>query len=398
MAAIEPMTGRRRLETVLGGGRADRVPWAPLIDPYYLASLPEDFQQQHFGTTTARADTVTEPLYLSGTWRRRVIDFTKLIGADVFQRHAPGLITRVDDLHVEQIPQGREIVRRHKTSVGVLTDVVYNVPESPNYPFYGKEYKLKTVDDLRTYRHLWENTHFEADDRAFLEEEAYIGDAGLAAVDGPQSAVQLLLGEEAGMANFYALLQDHPRETEALIETMHAKIREAYRLIAKLPATVVVAMEDLSSTTSSPSIFERYSWRHLNEYADILHAQRKTFLAHMCGCLNAMAPLIAESRLDGVESLTPPAIGDLTVAEARRQWGDRRILVGGLDANLMLQADREKVRAAVLDVLRQAAPGLNFVLSNADAMPFGTSLQTLQTVADAIRRHGALPIAFDPID
>ncbi|NQU23699.1 MAG: hypothetical protein HQ567_20650 [Candidatus Nealsonbacteria bacterium] len=389
----ETMTGRQRLQTAISGGQADRVPWAPLIDPYFLASLPESFQREHFGATTDQGDTVTEPLYLSDTWRRRVIDFTKHIGADVFQRHAPGLVMRVEDLHIEQSPQGREIVRRHVTRRGVLTDVVYSVPESPNYPFYGKEYKLKTVEDLGVYRYIWENTHFESDYPAFLAEEAYIGDAGLAAIDGPQSAVQLLLGEEAGMSNFYALLQDHPREIEMLIEAMHAKIRQAYHVIAQSPAKVVVAMEDLSSTTSSPAIFERFSWRHLNEYADIVHAEGKTFLAHMCGRLKAMAPLIAQSRLDGVESLTPPSIGDLSVAQARRQWGQRRILIGGLDANLMLQADQQEVRTAVLDVLGQAGDGTHFVLSNADAMPHGARLDTLQTIAEVTQQHGRLPLA-----
>jgi hypothetical protein len=112
----------------------------------------------------------------------------------------------------------------------------------------------------------------------------------------------------------------------------------------------------------------------------------------MCGLLKEMAPLIARSKLDGVEALTPPPVGNLSVSEARRLWGDRFVLVGGLHANLMLEADQEVVRAAVLEALRQAAPGGSFILSNADAMPFGARVQTLLTIADTVKRYGVLPL------
>ncbi len=384
------MTSRERLMALLTGKPPDRIAWAPLIDGYYVASLPADFQREHFGFILGDYATASE---LSDELRRRILDFTRLIGADILERHAPGLKSHVDDLTIEQIPEGgRKIRRRFVTSVGILTDVVYSVPESPNYPFYGVEYKLKTAEDLRVYRHMWENTHFEPDNQAFLDEDAAIGDDGVAMIDVPQSAVQLLLGEEAGVTNFYYLLQDHLAEMESLIEAIHAKIREACAIIAHSPAHVAIAMEDLSSTTSSPAIFERYSWRHLNEYADILHAEGKIFLAHMCGLLKAMAPLIARSRLDGVESLTSLPLGDLSVTEARRCWGEKLVIVGGLNAHVMLETDQAKVRAAVTEALEQARPGFNFILSNGDAMPYGASLETLRTIAQTVQDHGNFPL------
>ena len=90
--------------------------------------------------------------------------------------------------------------------------------------------------------------------------------------------------------------------------------------------------------------------------------------------------MIAQSRLDGVESLTPPPVGNLSVREARRLWGGEFVIIGGLHVNLMLEADQDVVRASVLEALIQAAPGSRFVLSNADAMPFGARLETLLTI------------------
>lgn len=389
------MNSRERLIASLTGELPDRVSWAPLLDGYFIASLPASFRRERLGYVAENYGFTDEPLHSGGELRRCIIDFTRLIGADVLERVAPGLKTHVDDLTIEELPEGHETRRRFVTSVGVLTDVITYAPETPSIPFYGSEYKIKTLKDLRIYRHMWENTWFETDDQAFLAEEAYIGDDGIAMVDSPQTAVQFLLGEEAGVANFYYLLQDHPEEMRALIEAMHSKIREAYEVIACSAAQVVIAMEDLSSTTSSPAVFERYSWRHLNEYADILHAGGKTFLTHMCGCLRAMAPLIARSRLDGVESLTPPPIGDLTIAEARKQWGESFVIIGGLSAHVMLETNQDKVRAAVLDALKQATPGFRFILSNADAMPYGASVETLRTISQVVKEHGAFPLHIE---
>jgi len=388
------VNSRQRLLASLTGDPPDRVPWEPLVDEYFLSSLPEAFQRQHLGSFSPDKDdeTITPDPRARHSRFRRAADFARLIGADVFGIHAPGLTCRVDDLITEEVRRGQKVVRRWITSAGVISDTISRVPESAAYPFYGEEYRVKTAEDLRVYRHIWENTSYELDAGAFLDAEAYIGDDGIAVIDGPQSAVQLLLGEISGVMSFYHLLQDHPVEMETLIETMHSRMRAAYEILARSPSHVITAMEDLSSTTSSPRIFRRFSWRHLNEYADILHARGKVFLAHMCGRLKAMAPLIAQSKLDGVESLTSPPIGDLSITDARALWGERLVIVGGLNAGLMLETDQDRVREAVLAALRQAAPGRNFVLSNADAMPSGANLDTLRTITEVVRECGSFPL------
>ena len=47
----------------------------------------------------------------------------------------------------------------------------------------------------------------------------------------------------------------------------------------------------------------------------------------------------------------------------------------------------------MLGVLGQAGDGTHFVLSNADAMPHGAQLDTLQTIAEVTKQYGRLPLA-----
>jgi len=133
----------------------------------------------------------------------------------------------------------------------------------------------------------------------------------------------------------------------------------------------------------SPDLCERYTLRHLDDYADIVHVGGKLLIAHMCGLLQGMAPLIARTRLDGIESVTPPTTGNLPVVEARAAWPDKMI-IGGLEPKSLAMLPAGDVYAYAHDVLRRAAPGIGFVLATGDATAWGTPVENLLAVTEAV--------------
>jgi uroporphyrinogen-III decarboxylase len=96
-----------------------------------------------------------------------------------------------------------------------------------------------------------------------------------------------------------------------------------------------------------------------------------------------MASLIAASRIDGVESVTPPDIGDMPVDRARAAWPDK-VLIGGLEPAKLATLSAESVRSYVRDTLIAVGPGDGFILSTGDATPYGTPLENLRAVSQAI--------------
>ncbi len=96
-----------------------------------------------------------------------------------------------------------------------------------------------------------------------------------------------------------------------------------------------------------------------------------------------MSPLIAASRIDGVESLTPPPIGDMEIPQARAAW-PHSLLIGGLDPSRLAMLPAAAVGTYVRDTLRAAGDIRGFVLSTGDATPHGTPIENLRSVTQAV--------------
>ena len=195
-------------------------------------------------------------------------------------------------------------------------------------------------------------------------------------------------------AHMGAVLTHHSgQQINSMVEAMHVKYKEAYRILASSPALVVIGYEDVSTSTSSPDIYRKYTMRYLDEYSDIVHAGGKIFLTHMCGLLKGLADLIGQGRMDGVDSVTPPTTGNLPIDEARSAWPGK-IIVGGLEPKSLVTLSVEEVNAYTLDTLRRAAPGEGIILSTGDATAFGTPLENLQAVTDVVKARGKYPLSI----
>ncbi len=357
------MNSRERLLAALRRQPVDRVPWAPLFDHYFTSSLPAD-----------------QPLDVPGALRA--------VGADILERHVPAMRTLHRDVVMTERQDGNEILRTIETPLGVLHERRLVTPVTT----FIAEPLIKSVTDFGPYRYWVEHTEYVPDYEAFLAEDARIGADGLATVSGPQSPVQFLIGEDMGVERFTYALYDYPAELSALVEAMHEKYKEAYRLLARSPALVVIGYEDVSTSTASPAIYQRFTLRYLDDYADIVHAEGKLYLTHMCGLLKGVASLIARGRMDGIDSVTPPTTGNMPVDEARAAWPDK-VIIGGLEPKSLAMLHVDEVRAYTRDVLCRAAPGDGFILSTGDATAHGTPLENLRAVTEVVQAYGRFPLA-----
>lgn len=352
------MTGYQRILAALRRQEVDRIPWAPLIDYYMLSSLPAGFAADKY-------------------------ELCRRIGADILDWHPQGRTVHYRNVEIRARTAGSDVFTEIHTPLGVLTERRVAAPTTT----FIAEPKIKSAADIAPYRYWVENTYVQANDSVQVAQQR-CGEDGLAIVCGPQSPAQLLIGEESGLENFYFLLADHERELAELLETMHQKNIETYRLLAQAPTPALLAPEDVSTTTMSPEICRRFTFRYLDDYADIAHAAGKLLLGHMCGRLAGMADLIAASRIDGVESLTPPDIGDMPIDRARAAWPNK-ILIGGLEPARLARLSASAVRTYVQEVLRSARRLSGFVLATGDTTAHGTPLENLTSVSDEVRRFPA---------
>jgi uroporphyrinogen-III decarboxylase len=367
------MTPKERLLAAFRRQPCDRVPFAPLIDPYLQASLPDgrgrplaDIQYEMAGHVLIRAGPLrlNTPLWLGAA----VTDLP-----DGIEQRA----STVDG----------DIIHAVETPVGSLSWRLRLAPETPYIPWI-IENRIRTVEDVKAFQHLIERTTFSLNTDDFERQRSYVGERGLAAILGPTSPLQEMINFQMGMERVIYMLADHPDEMHEMLETYHAKQLEMWRLMTELPADIAFIHDNLSSTTTSRDMYRRYDRRYVNEYADILHAGGKLLLTHWCGKLSGFIEDVAEGRQDGISDVTPPPTGDLDIIGARRAWGGRFVMMGGIDPTLFVQGTPQEMDAYVTDLVERMGPDRRgFILGSGDAVPYGTPPANLHAAADAAARY-----------
>ena len=366
------MTPRERLLAAFRREPCDQVPFAPVLDGYFQASLPgglerpaEEIQYELTGHILVRAGVlqINTPLWL---------------GAAVTD--PPSGVTQsfsgVDG----------DIVHKVETPVGSLTWRLRFAPETPYIPWI-IENRIHTVDDVKTFQYLVEHTSFEVKTGAFSRQRENVGDRGVVAILGPCSPLQQMINFDMGLETLVYLLADHPDEMHEMLDTYHAKQADMWRAMAEVEAEICFIHDNLSSTTTSRPMYRRFDRRYMNAYADIVQPAGKLLITHWCGKLTGFAEDLAEARHDGISDVTPPPTGDMDIVDARRTWARHFVVMGGIDPTLFSGGTVEEVEAFVEDLLGRMEPDRRgFILGSGDAVPFGTPPENVVAAAKAAAR------------
>lgn len=170
---------------------------------------------------------------------------------------------------------------------------------------------------------------------------------------------------------YCTMVYDDPElidELTALISEHQAAVCAA---AASHPAVFAVATGDdwgfRTQTFLSPARMQALIFPAVKRLVDITHAHGKPFIFHSCGNLTeVMDGLIDAVGIDGKhsfeEAVTP-------VAEAKRRWGSRVALMGGIDIDILTRADEPTLRAYVRGVLQACAPSGGYALGSGNSIP-----------------------------
>ncbi len=376
------MNSKERLLAVLKGKKPDRIPWAPLIDGYFLSFLKEKNIEMN----------AVEALRYIGAdiLERHVTTYTDIMmmgSSDMIYVNPKDAIVQKNikiTLHFDK--KNGEIFNTYETPIGIIKEKYVFTKASPWLPF-PVEHKIKRKEDLKIYKYILENVTPKPNFENFQKEVDYIGNDGLASASGPSTPIMRLLQREMGIETFYYYLNDYPKEIEEILDIMHERNKKIYHIIIKSPAEVIIDYENSSTTLFSPQIFDRYCLNQINEYANIVKQAGKIYLTHMCGKLDKIMYLLSQGKQDGIIDVSPAPTGDLNIAEALKSWGKTKVVMGGIDATAFTQLSIDGIKKYVRDLLRQIGPANNFILGSGDATPYGTPLESLKAVTKVVENY-----------
>lgn len=91
---------------------------------------------------------------------------------------------------------------------------------------------------------------------------------------------------------------------------------------------------------------------------------------HTCGSIGDRLELMKATGIDGIDTLDPPPLGSVHLAEAKERIGDSLFIKGNIDpVNTILLGTPEQVFEAARRCISVAAKGSGYVLSSACSIP-----------------------------
>ncbi len=358
---MNEMTPRQRVLAALAGEPVDRLPWCPFL-AYVWGTFPENVQKMS------------------------MLEFHNAVGADPLWRggHCPVSECPPGELDIQEVVDETGKTRVYTTPVGTLTER-YHASRIGNTQFI-VDHVLKCEEDYKVLCWIEESTTFVYNAQATADYIANTEGVTMAMlVPRCKTAFQRLIEEYAGTAEVVYALADFPDTVETLWRQMVANDLTAARLAAQADFQHWLTWEDSSTTNYSPTMYERYIASEISQWCDILadHGGKK-YHQHACGLLKGILPAMVAQGVGGVESLSPPPTGDITLAEARKVVGKDVCITGGIEPTEFLNLSLAQLGPYVEQVIADGSAGA-FVLANSDSCPPGVTFEKFKLVGDVAR-------------
>lgn len=371
MSPENAMSERRRVLTLLGGGRPDRVPWFGDLD-YWATAL--------IGRGRRPADFKASDAYIG--WHRDLRCGFYLQGDFPFR-------TIVENCGVTEWREGNARRRRIETPHGTLTETWTWLPGS--FAEAPTEHLVKTATDLAAYRHLFENTRYAPDHDFAWKRRAQVGEAGIVLCYLPKSPFMQMVALDAGIAAVAEIAADAPDELSETLAAVRGAHDAAAALAVASPAEVLMIPENLSSEVVGPRLYERYMREYHETWCSEIAAAGKFSCLHLDGTLKGLLRQVASAGFTFIEAMTPAPVGDLAV-ERWAAWcpdSPKTVFWGGLPGVYFTAqvSDEEFDRhtKAVLEVMRSEP---RYVLGVADQVPPDGLERRIRRVAELADAFG----------
>lgn len=201
---------------------------------------------------------------------------------------------------------------------------------------------------------------------------------------GPFEHASFLVGLEP----LSILMYDDPTFCARLFEQIGRTLVDIAARLVKMDALGVYRFGDdlgyKTATMLSTRQLRRYIFPWQKKVVEAVHAGGKPFLLHSCGNLDkVMDDLIDDVKIDAKHSWEDVI---LPVTEAKRKWGSRIAIMGGIDVDFLCRHTPTEIREYTLRTLEVCAPGGGYAAGTGNTvtnyMPVESYLAMLRAVEE----------------
>ena len=375
------MTSRERLLAAIRHEEPDRVPIAPRI----WAFLTEYYGGGSWEFELRAAEEFGYDLYLP-IWGV----LPSFVRPATSYELPPGVAVQQ-----EIVEEGGAVTfrRRFCTPAGPLTDEVFIPPAGREYgisptPVW-REHMIKERADLQKLHYLLPELP-RPKLALYREVERIVGERGIVELSFAPP-LDHFLGDLRGL---HQLMMDYYLERDFFDEMLAFFQDYSLRLLkAALEEGVrfVFGSWYYASLSAgwSPAMFAELFTPLIREHAAVVHEYGGIYHIYDDGKMMRTLPEYVAAGADVVETLTPPPMGDVDLAQAKRLYGDKTCLKGYVDLLYVIKLGTEEtIRQAVREAIAVAAPGGGFILGTSDSIRDGTPLANVRAYFEAAHEYG----------
>lgn len=140
----------------------------------------------------------------------------------------------------------------------------------------------------------------------------------------------------------------------------------------------------LTGTIVSPEFMRKYIFPWEKKAVDLLHGHDIPVILHACGNLDeVMDDLIDYAGFDARHSFEDKI---LPVCEAKKKYGNRIALLGGVDMNVLCTANESELRGYVRNIIECCAPGGGYAFGTGNSVANYVPLENYKIILDEAKK------------
>ncbi|OHB56295.1 MAG: hypothetical protein A2Y12_02575 [Planctomycetes bacterium GWF2_42_9] len=348
------MTGRERFLAVLANQKPDRLPcqvhnWMAYYLQTFLGSMDQFAAYDHFGMDPV--------IYIAPQFIYEPIDQAKYVIERVELPAEPGRVNWMNILHT---PDG---------------DISCKLSQN-EFTYWYTEHLIKDERDFEIWN-KYVPLPVEINWTPVRQAKAKMGDRGIVRsgfFDFGQGSPWQSFGTMYGTEESIMAALDKPDWMKYVLKSLLDKKLRVIELAHTIELDLVETGGGAgSSTVISPAMHKEFCLPYDKIQHEAFHQAGTKCVYHLCGGLMPLLEIVAQNGTDGLETMTPPAMGgDCDLAEANRRIGDKLFFIGGFDQNKGFEnGSPELVRQMVFELFH-ARPNGGFICSPSDHFFFGS--------------------------
>jgi hypothetical protein len=293
----------------------------------------------------------------------------------------PGCRSHTERFERQGLPGERTIL---ETPWGILAQ------ESLIEPTYGtgsrKKHFVKEPEDYDVLHAYLDNSVVVEDLSEVQAAYRDLGEDGLPLVRMERTPFQQLWIQWVNIEDLSYHLVDCPDRVHRCTDAMVRQARKTFEVAARASLDFVDFPDNLTAPIIGEANFRQYCVPLYDELAQMLDERDVPVFVHMDGDLKPLWDAIGESRVRGLDSLSPPPDNDTSAGDAVSLWPGKRVFLN-YPSSVHLRSP-EEVYDKTGEILEEAGHTGRLQIQISENVPPGVWRKSFPEIVRAIRDFG----------